>query len=128
MGRFATVINCMDGRVQEPVSNYLKERFSVDYVDTITLPGADGFIAQNKDARILEFVKASIGISIDAHGSKLVAVCGHDDCAGNPVDKRTHLEHIRQAMKVVKNWYPEVSIIGLWIDGNWKVEQIVYHF
>jgi len=32
---YCTVINCMDGRVQLPVIKYLKERFDVDYVDSI---------------------------------------------------------------------------------------------
>jgi len=32
-GKFATAINCMDGRVQLPVINWLMENLSVDYVD-----------------------------------------------------------------------------------------------
>jgi len=40
---FCTAVNCMDGRVQLPVINYLKERFSANYVDMITEPGPNGF-------------------------------------------------------------------------------------
>ena len=34
---FATAINCMDGRVQIPVIEYLKKEFKVDYVDMILI-------------------------------------------------------------------------------------------
>lgn len=37
MGKFATAINCMDGRVQIPVIEYIKSKYEVDYVDMITL-------------------------------------------------------------------------------------------
>jgi hypothetical protein len=40
-GRFAAAINCMDGRAQLPVIEWLKRECGVDYVDTITEPGPD---------------------------------------------------------------------------------------
>ena len=45
--KFATAISCMDGRVQDPISRYIKEKFNVDYVDTITEPGPNKIIAEN---------------------------------------------------------------------------------
>ena len=36
---FCTAVNCMDGRVQLPVTSYLQERFNVEHVDSITEPG-----------------------------------------------------------------------------------------
>jgi hypothetical protein len=33
---FCTVVNCIDGRVQLPVIEFLKNRFGVDFVDCIT--------------------------------------------------------------------------------------------
>ena len=36
---FATAINCLDGRVQEPVAKFLKKKFGASYVDAITAPG-----------------------------------------------------------------------------------------
>jgi hypothetical protein len=43
--RVGTAINCIDGRVQEPVAAWLKERYHLDYVDMITEPGADKVLA-----------------------------------------------------------------------------------
>jgi hypothetical protein len=41
---FATSLSCIDGRVQLPMINWIKEKYSVDFVDTITAPGIDKVI------------------------------------------------------------------------------------
>ena len=38
---FATSLSCMDGRVQLPMIDLIKKKYSVDFVDTITAPGID---------------------------------------------------------------------------------------
>ena len=92
---FVTAVTCMDGRIQEPVSAYLKETFHVSYVDTITEPGPDRILAELVDYEIVKSIRRRLDISVDKHGSKIIAVIGHHDCAGNPVDRDTHHSHIR---------------------------------
>ena len=121
---FATAINCMDGRVQVPVMEFLKKKYGVDYVDMITEPGQDGILATNKDQTIIDSIKKRVGISTEKHGSRYIAVVGHHDCAGNPVDKNTHMEHIRSAIKTVKSWGIKAEVIGLWVDAEWKVSEV----
>ncbi len=166
-GTFGTVINCMDGRTQEPVACWLKERYHLDFVDTITEPGADRFAAQAKAAALdpvrspiekriasnsfflpfsnlkfkaffnslqrngkarqasngVDYLKQKIKISIDKHGSRLIAIVGHHDCAGNPVSPEKHWAHIRKAVEIVKTWnLPSVEVIGLWVNERWEVE------
>jgi hypothetical protein len=88
---FATAINCMDGRTQVPVIEWMKKRYGVDYVDMITEPGVDAILSENKDMQTIERIKKRLSISIEKHHSKFIAVVGHHDCAGNPVDMQTHL-------------------------------------
>lgn len=114
----------MDGRVQSPVQEFLKKNFAVDYVDMITLPGANKLLAENSTQEIKEFVKRCLSISVEKHGSRLIAVAGHDDCAGNPACKEIQIDHTRQAMAMIKEWFPEVQIIGLWVNEHWQVELI----
>ena len=38
-GTFATAINCMDGRIQMSVNEFIRKEYGVNYVDTITLAG-----------------------------------------------------------------------------------------
>ena len=38
---FATSLSCMYGRVQIPMNDWIKAKYAVDFVDTITAPGID---------------------------------------------------------------------------------------
>jgi hypothetical protein len=123
-GTFATSVSCMDGRVQEPISRYLKEKFSVDFIDTITEPGPNKILAEYSPASKIESIRQRIDISVNKHKSGLIAVSGHYDCAGNPTTMENQISQIRTAIENISKWYPGVKIIGLWIDDNWKVQEI----
>lgn len=124
MGKFATAINCMDGRVQIPVIEYIKNKYEVDYVDMITLPGPNKVLAEGKDKSTLESLKKCVEISVNRHGSKLVAINGHYDCAGNPTDTEIQVKQIIDAVEVIRAWNFNVQVIGLWINQNWGVEEV----
>ncbi|MCD6148886.1 hypothetical protein J7J18_05955 [bacterium] len=123
-GRFVTAINCMDGRVQLPLINYLKSRYRADYVDMITLPGPNKILAEKKDRCALRSVKRCIGISVNLHGSGLIVLAGHYDCGGNPANKKIQEKQTKKAAKLVSSWFPNVRIICLWINRNWQVKEI----
>jgi carbonic anhydrase len=123
-GKFATAINCMDGRVQMPANEWIKKKFGVDYVDTITEPGPDKILAENKDSAAINSMKQRVDISVNKHGSKHIAILGHHDCAGNPVDKKSQLAHIKSAIRTVNSWGFPVQAIGLWVDENWQVNEV----
>ncbi len=124
--RFATAINCIDGRTQIPVTEWMKAQYGVDFVDMVTEPGPDRILSENMEAQTLEWVRSKIDVSVAKHGSKLVAVVGHHDCAGNPVDKKTHLTQILDATKTVESWGLGVRVVGLWVGDHWNVEQEIH--
>jgi len=72
--RFGTAINCMDGRTQIPVIEWMRKRHGVSYVDMITEPGVDAVLAANDDAQTIESIKREVGISTEKHGSRIIAV------------------------------------------------------
>lgn len=115
-GKFGTAINCMDGRAQIPVIEWLKKRYCVDYVDMITEPGPERLLAEDKDRMSIESIRRRLEISVSRHNSKLVAIVGHQDCAGNPADKETKLRQISNAIKTVESWNFKVQIVGLWVS------------
>jgi hypothetical protein len=39
--RLGTAINCIDERTQEVVIDYMKQKYSIDWVDMVAFPGAD---------------------------------------------------------------------------------------
>ncbi|UCD09863.1 MAG: hypothetical protein JSU79_04250 [Dehalococcoidales bacterium] len=122
---FGTVINCMDGRVQLPVNDWLKNQYDLDYIDTITEPGPELVLAENSDKFTIKSIQRKVEISISRHNSYLLAVAGHIDCAGNPVDSKTKQEQITKAIKTVRSWKPGIRVIGLFMNGDWKIRQIV---
>lgn len=122
---FATAINCMDGRVQEPVIDFIRNKYGVDYVDMITEAGPNRILRANKDRKAIKSIKKRVKISVDKHGSKLIAVVGHYDCAGNPVDKEQQIKDIKGAVKRVKDWGFDADVIGIWVDENWEAHQII---
>ncbi|MCY6356274.1 carbonic anhydrase [Clostridium sp. ZS2-4] len=124
MKKFAAAINCMDGRVQVPVIKYIKKKYEVEYIDMITEPGPNKILAENKDCKTIESIKERVKISMDKHDSELIAIVGHYDCAGNPVDEKQQIEDIKLAVKNLETWKLDAKIIGLYVNEDWKVKKI----
>lgn len=99
---FFTSVGCMDGRVQEPVLTFGKEKFGVKYADTITEAGLVGLLAKNNLGRtLLDSLKKKILISLEKHHSKAIVIHGHQECAGNPVDDEQHKKDTLKAAKTI---------------------------
>ena len=123
--KFCAVINCIDGRVQLPVIRYLQNRFNVQYVDTITEPGPNLILAEQSNTTLLQSILTRLKISIENHHPIGVAVAGHHDCAGNPALKDKQIVQTKKAIKFIRKQYAEIEIIGLWVDENWNVNEII---
>jgi len=119
-GKFATVINCMDGRTQIPAIELMKKQFGVDYVDSITEPGPIKAMAEGEDKPQIESIKRRVEISIKKHGSAAVGIVAHFDCAGNPVEKKEQLIQLDKSVELVKSWGYNVTVLKIWIDENWQ--------
>lgn len=122
--RFGTAINCIDGRTQQVVIDYVKQSFGVDGVDMVAFPGADGMFSNRERSAETAFVKRAASISVEKHGSKVIAVVGHHDCAGNPGDSGHHYAHIRKAVQEVHSWNFPVQVIGLYVNDRWRIEEV----
>lgn len=123
-GSFATAINCIDGRTQIPVIDYIRKKYKVDYVDMITEPGPIRVLAENTDKPTIESIKRRVGISTEKHGSVHIVIVGHHDCAGNPVEKATQLKQILESIWTVRSWNLRAETLGLWIDEEWVAHEV----
>ena len=123
--RFCSVINCIDGRVQLPVIRYLQQRFEVEYVDSITEPGPNLILSEEKNADSVQAILDRLKISIESHNSVGIAIVGHHGCSGNPAPQDEQVMHIRKAMKVLRQRCGSIAIIGLWVDENWEVQEVI---
>jgi hypothetical protein len=120
-GTFATVVNCIDGRAQSPVSNWIKINCQASFVDTITTPGPDKLLSSGPHSKV-DHVRDAVAVSVNAHKSGAVVVAGHFDCAANPVSDNEHKRQIHDAVEVVRSWGLPVRIVGLWVNEWWQVE------
>ncbi|RZD44297.1 MAG: hypothetical protein CXT78_06795 [Thaumarchaeota archaeon] len=109
---FATSLSCIDGRVQLPMLNWIKEKYLVDYIDTITAPGIDKVISDDD----IESIKKSVMISISNHKSSHIVISGHFGCAGNPVSDEEHFIQIKKSVEIINSWDLDVDIVGVWLD------------
>ena len=122
--KFGTAINCIDGRTQEPVINFMKKKYDIDGVDMVTFPGADGIFSVRENLDKIEIIRRSVSISIEKHHSRIIAIVGHFDCAGNPGDKEHHYAHIRKALHEVSSWNFNAQIAGYYVNDKLQIEEV----
>ncbi|MEK7080364.1 MAG: carbonic anhydrase [Patescibacteria group bacterium] len=124
--KFACAINCMDGRVQDAVKNYMKENYGADYVDMVTEPGPNKILASPELAEgLVENIKKRVEISVHHHGSKVVAIVGHFGCAGNPTEKNVQIEQLKKCKEKVEAFGFPAEIVLLWVEGDWKTVELI---
>ena len=123
-GAFATLIGCIDGRIQIPLNTWIKKTYQVSYVDTITEPGVDGLAG---DPEHVQKIRNKAMISRDAHGSNLIVISGHHSCAANPGSAQDHIPQIRRWVELVHSWEWNVKVVGVWVNKDWEVEPIKMH-
>ncbi len=122
----------MDGRCQEAVAQFGREKFHADYPDTITEAGIVGTLAHKPSDEFLQALKQKILISLEKHHSKGIVVDGHAECAGNPVDDEHHKEHIEKSIAIIKTLVrPHVVVVGVFVhrcpqnEKKWEVEELL---
>ena len=122
--KFATAITCIDGRVQQPVADWMKLHTNVDYVDLITEPGPDKVLSSESTFVVDEIIR-KVRFSVRHHASPVVALCGHHDCAANNADHDEHVEQIREGVRVLMSYRLNVRLLGLWLN-EWGAIELVW--
>jgi len=124
--KFAIAINCMDGRAQIPVINYLKEKFKVDYVDMVTELGPNKILSDNTDLQTVESIKEKVKFSVLTRKAKVIVVVSHYNCAGNLAGENDQKQHLRNAVNLIKEWnLPVETIEALWFDEFFRAPEVI---
>lgn len=115
---FAVLLTCIDGRIQTPLAQWVRQRYEVAYADVITEPGIDAVLAHGpEEARAALLDK--ICISRLAHHAAHAVIAGHHDCAANPVARAVHEEQIRAAVDYLRATLPRLTTVGVYVDNTW---------
>lgn len=103
---------------------WMMRSFDLDFVDTITETGANRVLSGGTESEIAE-LRRKTRLSIQAHGSSVIGVVGHHDCATNQISDNEHKAQIKESVRVVENWNYPARVIGLWVNSDWQVEVVV---
>jgi hypothetical protein len=121
--KFGTALNCIDGRAQVPVLEWMKLHFSLDYLDVITEPGMDKILSERRLMQQSR-IRDKVIISINAHHSNIIAIIGHYDCAANQVSCVEHIRDIVTSVNTIRSWGLPIMVVGLWVDELFKVNMV----
>jgi len=125
--KFAAVINCIDGRTQLPVIDFMKSKFNIEFVDVITEPGPVKAIAEPRNAFQVYSIQQRVMLSQEKHGSQHLGVVAHHDCTANPVEKDKQIEQLRQSLDYIRLWGFKGAVVGLWVNENWEVQEVSFN-
>jgi hypothetical protein len=53
-----------------------------------------------------------------------IALAGHHECAGNPATPQEQKQHLIAGIEFLRRQYPNIPIIGLWVDEKWEVHEV----
>lgn len=135
---FALHVGCMDGRIQDPVKEYIQQKFQTDNVDVITDAGIVGRIARikregiaNEEDKVFkgELSFKVIDVSLSAHDVKGIVVSGHEDCAVNQVGNQQQEQDIRDSVIFIREMVNDkVLVQGVIVvkdqASNWQVKEV----
>lgn len=129
---FFTAVGCMDGRVQDVVAQYGRQKFGAKYPDTITEAGLVGQLVRGSVGEdLLESLEYKVvAVSVGKHLSRGIVVHGHAECAGNPVSDEQHKDDVRKALKVIQAMVGSLPVVGIFISRSkenhetWVAEEV----
>lgn len=121
---FYTAVNCMEGGVQLPVIDFLQKRFGIDNVDVVSEVGPVLYLAEHKESKEAKSIIRRVNLSLDAHGSRGIAIIAHESCSGNPSSGALQRKQLYKAVTYTATLYPGKEVVGLWIDDDWKVNEV----
>jgi hypothetical protein len=84
----------------------------------------DGLFSNEQNSTEIALIRRAVSISKERHGSQIIALVGHYDCAGNPGDREHHNKHIRRAMQEVSSWNFNEEVIGLYVNEKREIEVV----
>jgi carbonic anhydrase len=93
----------------------------------VTEAGPVRDLAEAVDSETTRSIVRRVELSIEAHGSAVVAVVAHEDCAGNPTDREHQVGQLAESTGYLADRFPQTSVLGLWVDEHGEVTNVCAH-
>ncbi len=114
----------MDNLIHEPLIQFIKNKYHVKYVDTMTEAGLCKILSDNRDNPLTKSIDNRITVSLSKHNSQMIFIPGHDGWAGNIVSEDIQIKQIVNSAKRFRRNYPNIKVIPFWIDQDWKAKEL----
>jgi len=124
VARFATVINCFDGKIQSTVLDHVRTEFAAPHIDLITRPGALKHLS-GRPGPTTEAILNEVSFSIERHSSNQIAVVGHHNCAGNPETDTGQRKQLVEAKRLLTAEFPAAKVLAIFLNKDGAFEQVI---
>lgn len=105
------------------MTDWVKLRVNVDYVDLITEPGPDKVLSTGP-RNVIDDMLRKVAFSVRNHFSPVVVLAGHDNCAANAATREEHIEQIKDGVEVILAYKLGVRVMGLWVSEWGSIDLI----
>ena len=116
--RYALCLICIDGRIQQVVRDWVLDTYAVEYLDIISEPGMDAFMARSGP---VDRLLSHVDVSTKRHGSQIAFIVGHDSCSGNDVPADQHKRDLYDALERLQLFRPQLHLVALWVSRQNQV-------
>ena len=119
---------CVDFRFREIALKWIEQEFGVEDPDLWTAPGCVKIFVTDEYPEVKAFYLEKIrDVSKGMHGIKKIVMVNHEDCGAYgerkafetiALEKKKHLEDLREAKHILAEAVPDVEIIIAYADLN----------
>ncbi len=136
MAQKMILVSCADGRITDDATR-VRECATAHGFDIgehavyrIKIPGPDGTVCGVRGQSHVAALREDIALLVEKAAAALIAVAGHTDCAGYPVNDEQHAQDTMEAARKIREWQPEKPVLVLLDekqeDGSWVYRELGY--
>jgi hydrogenase maturation factor len=119
-----TVVCCIDGRIQIPVVEFLRNLWNVEWVDVVTEIAPERLLSDGNEEESVRRIHENITASLVQQLEARLAVASHSGCDCNNVPDEEKREMVRASVRILREAHQDASIIGVWVDETGTVSQL----
>jgi len=116
MNQFCTIITCIDGQIQNSVSQFVLSKFDAKFADIITEPGPCKILSKHGNVALQQSIFNRLKISVEKHNSNQIALVAHEDCTGNQTEKEAQIQLLFESKQWIESRFPDAKIMLLWAN------------
>jgi len=108
--KFGVCLNCVDGRFQVPVIEWINENYNLDYVDMITELDTVEIFEKNVDKSVDHIIE-EIKHSLNNNKSEIIFIVGYGDVPKNLSKHKYERGAVVSSMEKLKVLFPDCRFV-----------------